>query len=117
MTDRKKLIKEYKETPTPMGILQIRNNINGKVFLIKAKNLPGIINSQKFSLKNGSHPNKDLQNDYNDLGDANFIFEILDHLEPSEGVAFDYTKDLQALEEMWLDKLQPFGDKGYHFKR
>jgi hypothetical protein len=117
MTDRKKLIKEYKETPTPMGILQIRNNTNGKAFLIKAKNLPGIINSQKFSLKNGSHPNADLQKEFNHFGEASFAFEIIDRLEPREGVNYDYTKDLQALEEMWMEKLQPFGDKGYHSRR
>ncbi len=117
MTDRKKLIKEYKQTLTPMGILQIKNLANGRILLMKAKNLPGIINSQKFSLNHGSHPNSELQKDYGRLGEAGFSFEVLDHLEPREGISYDYTRDLKALEEIWIEKLQPYGDRGYHAKR
>lgn len=117
MTDRKKLIKEYKETPTPMGILQIKNLANGKILLMKAKNLPGIINSQKFTLKNGSHPISNPQKDFTSLGESNFSFEMLDRLEAKEGVSYDYTKDLKAMEEIWIEKLQPYGDRGYHTKR
>ncbi len=117
MTDRKKLIKEYKQTLTPMGILQIKNLANGKILLMKAKNLPGIINSQKFSLSHGSHPNSELQKDYTRLGENNFFFEVLDHLEPKEGISYDYTGDLKALEQIWIEKLQPYGDRGYHTKR
>ena len=117
MTDRKKLIKKYKETPTPMGILQIKNLANGKTLLMMAKNLPGIINSQRFTLKNGSHPISQVQKDFTSLGENNFSFEVIDNLEPSEGVNYDYTKDLQALEEMWIEKLQPYDTRGYHAKR
>ena len=117
MRDRKALIREYKQTPTPMGIIQIRNTANGKIFLLAAKNIPGIINSQQFSLKNGSHPNSELQADYNSLGPGGFAFEVLDRLEPKEGTEYDYNADLKALEQMWLEKLQPYGDKGYHARR
>jgi len=34
--DRKAMIREYKETPRPMGIFQIRNKANGKVSLAPA---------------------------------------------------------------------------------
>ena len=116
MTDRKKLKKEYQQTLPPMGIFQIKNKTNGKVYLGFAKNLPGIINSHKFSLKMGSHYSPELQSDYNKLGEDNFSFEVLDYLEPKEGIGYDYTADLKALEEIWLEKLQPFGEKGYHTK-
>lgn len=116
MTDKKRLIKEYKQTLTPMGILQIKNLASGRILLMKAKNLPGIINSQKFTLKNGSHPILALQKDFTCLGESNFSFEVLDHLEPREGVSYDYTKDLKALEDIWIEKLQPYGDRGYHTK-
>jgi hypothetical protein len=112
--DRKKAIRDYKQTPTPMGILGIRNTADGKLFLLAAKNLPGIMNSQRFSLRHGSHPNRELQADFKRLGEDAFSFEVLDTLEPKEGAGFDYTADLKALEQMWLERLQPFGDKGYH---
>lgn len=112
--DRKKAIRDFKQTPTPMGILGIRNTDNGKMFLLAARNLPGIMNSQRFSLRHGSHPNRELQDDFRRLGEEVFSFEVLDTLEPKEGAGFDYSADLKALEEMWLERLRPYGDKGYH---
>ncbi len=112
--DRKKAIRDYKQTPTPMGILAIRNTADGKMYLMAARNLPGIINSQRFSLKHGSHPNRELQEDFNRLGESGFAFEVLDTLEPKEGAGHDYSADLKALEQMWLERLKPYGDKGYH---
>jgi hypothetical protein len=112
--DRKKAIREYKRTPTPMGILGIRNKADGKLFLLAAKNLPGIMNSHRFSLRHGSHPNRELQEDFRRLGEEAFSFEVLDTLEPKEGAGYDYSADLKALERMWLEKLRPYGDRGYH---
>jgi hypothetical protein len=48
MNNRKKELKEqYKLTHTPMGIYQIRNLTNDKVFVGAALNLPGILTSNK----------------------------------------------------------------------
>ena len=112
--NRKEKIKEYKQSIQPMGVYQIRNKVNGKIFLGSSKDLKGIINRVKFQLKNNLHINKDMQNDYNKIGEANFGFEILDYLEPREEMEENYTKELQVLENMWLDKLQPFNEKGYN---
>ncbi|HRI47868.1 MAG TPA: GIY-YIG nuclease family protein, partial [Ignavibacteriaceae bacterium] len=62
----------------------------------------------------GSHMNSQLQNDFNKFGESNFVFEIIDYLEPKEGVNFDYTNDLATLEELWLEKLQPYNESGYN---
>ncbi|MCU0605921.1 MAG: GIY-YIG nuclease family protein [Candidatus Edwardsbacteria bacterium] len=115
--DRKQLIREYKQTPTPMGVLRIRNDADGRAYLLSAANLPGIINSQRFSLDHGSHPNAELQADYARLGRERFTFEVLDRLEPTEGAGHDYRRDLEGLLELWLEKLQPYGDQGYHTRR
>ncbi|MCL4548612.1 MAG: GIY-YIG nuclease family protein, partial [Bacteroidetes bacterium] len=56
------------------------------------------------------------QADYKTYGENNFAFEILDKLEPKDDLAYDFTDDLKVLEELWIDKLQPFGDKGYNKK-
>jgi hypothetical protein len=37
-------------------------------------------------------------------------------MEPKQTAA-DNVKDLKLLEEMWLEKLQPFGEKGYNRRR
>ena len=112
--NRKELIKQYKQTIQPMGIYQIKNDSNGKLFLGSSKNLPGKINSHKFQLKNGSHPNAEMQKEYNETGEIGFSFEILDRLKPNEDLKYDYTEELKTLEEMWMEKLQPFNEKGYH---
>ena len=115
--DKKELKKQYKQAVQPMGIFRIKNLKNGKIFIGSAKNLPGKLNSIKFQLEHGSHPNYELQKDFNDLGEKNFSFEAIDYLEPKEDLAYDYTKDLALLEEMWIEKLQPFSEKGYNKRK
>lgn len=116
MIDKKEAKKNYKQTLPPMGIYQIKNLADGKVLIGSSKNLPGMLNRCKFQLGVGSHMNSELQNDYHKLGEKNFSFDVLDQLEPKEDPACDYTDDLKVLEEMWLEKLQPFGEKGYNAK-
>jgi group I intron endonuclease len=114
--NRKELINEYKQSIKAMGIYQIRNLINGKIFLGSSKDLKGILNRNKFQLKNNLHINKAMQRDFNEIGEANFSFEILEHLKPKEGMEGDYTRELKRLENMWSEKLQPFNENGYNKK-
>ncbi len=112
--DKKSLKKQYKETLQPMGVFKIQNKVNGKILLISSNNMPGRINREKFQLDMGSNQNTGLQQDYKEFGKDNFAFEIVDQLKPKEDPAYNYTDDLAVLESMWLDKLQPYGDKGYN---
>jgi len=118
MNNRKKeLKKQYKLTHTPMGIYQIRNLINDKVLVGAALNLPGILTSKKLQLRSGSHPNKKLQAEWNEFGSKSFAFEVLDEMTATNGVGYDYRADLVALEELWLEKLQPYDERGYNEKK
>jgi type II secretory pathway component PulK len=114
MIDREKAKKEYKQTLTPMGIFQIKNMRSGKIFIGKAMNLLGIIKRHQFQLDMGSHQSKELQRDWQELGAEQFSVEILDQLAPKEDPAYNYNNDLATLEEMWLEKLQPYDEKGYN---
>lgn len=111
---RKQIKQDYKSTPKPMGVFLIRNLVSDKVFLGIGLDLPGIINRHKFQLFRGIHQNTRLQNDWNELGSRNFAFEILDQLGHPEGHSSDYQDDLKSLEKLWLEKLQPYGDRGYN---
>lgn len=115
--NKKELINKYKQTIQPMGIYQIKNLKNGKIFLGSAKDLRGKINSNKFQLKHGSHINKEIQKDFNEIGEEGFSFDILDYLDPKEDLKYDYTGELKILEEMWLEKLQPYNENGYNTKK
>jgi group I intron endonuclease len=114
MVDKAELKKKYKETPRPMGIYIIKNLVNGKIFISKHKNINGRINRHKFELGHGFEGIAELQEDYKKFGPESFSFEILDQLEPKDDPLYDYSDDLSVLEEMWLEKLQPFGERGYN---
>jgi hypothetical protein len=58
--------------------------------------------------------NKTLQADYNAFGADIFEYQVLEQLEPQENPHYNYHEDLQVLEEMWLEKLQPYGEHGYN---
>ncbi|MFA5335554.1 MAG: GIY-YIG nuclease family protein [Candidatus Omnitrophota bacterium] len=114
--NKKEIIDKYKQTVQPLGVYQIKNIKNGKIYIGSAKDLRGRINRYKFQLENGSHSNEEMQKDYNEAGAEGFSFDVLDYLKPKEDPNYDYTEDLKVLEEIWLDKLQPYGEKGYNTK-
>lgn len=114
MTDKKQLKQDYQREPRTMAVLLIRNNRNDKVFLAAWADLNGLINRHRFQLEQNGHPNKELQADWNSQGSNDFAFEIVDEVRPDAGGDFDYRKEVKALEELWLEKLQPYGERGYN---
>ncbi len=114
MIDKNEIKRQYKETVQPMGIYQMRNLSNGKIFVGGSKNLRAKQNSFQFQEKLSAHESSEFMEDYNKYGRDNFAFEILDYLDPKEGPNHDYTKDLETLLELWIEKLQPFDEKGYN---
>ena len=103
--DRKELTRKYKQTPRPAGIYRVRNVANGKSLIGSTPDLPGMLNRQRFALEHGSHPDKELQKDWNELGSQAFAFEELDKLEPKDDPDYDPRGDLKVLHQMWLDRL------------
>ena len=77
---KKELKKQYKQTKFPAGVFQIKNKANGKIFVAGNMNLNKIWNRHKTELKFGSHRNKEIQNDWYEYGEENFIFEIISEL-------------------------------------
>ena len=114
---KKELKREYQQSHTPMGVYQIRNSVNDKLLIGSALNLPGALNSSRFQLNAAAHPNKSLQSEWREFGSENFVFEILDELGATEGPGHDYRADLAFLEEFWLEKSQPYGERGYNEKK
>lgn len=111
---RKELKSEYRELRTPAGVFQIRNLVNGMLFIGTAQNIPGILNSNKFQLSSGKHPNDRLQADWNTFGASAFAFESLDELSASDNQHQNIRTELAELQDMWLEKLQPYGERGYN---
>lgn len=114
MKSKEELKREYKERPKPAGIFRIRNNANGKSLLGSSLNLEGPLNAHKFMLTIGRHQNEVLQNDWNKFGADQFDFEILEAVKVKDDPSFSVEDELALLEQIWTEKLQPFGDKGYN---
>ena len=72
------------------------------------------MNRHKFQLSSGSHPNRELQTDWTNLGANDFEFEIVEQLEPRQDPSFDAKAELEFMEKMWLERLKPYGVRGYN---
>lgn len=113
MDHKKEIKRQFKESKSVAGVYQIKNIQNQKVFLGSTLNLK-TLNGKTFQLEMGSYPNKALQKEWTEFGKEAFVVEVLEELKPKED---DYTAPadaLKKLEEKWLDKLQPYGDRGYN---
>lgn len=113
MVDRKTLIRRFKETPTQMGVFRIHNTTENKTFLGVSRDVPAALNRHRAQLNMNAHPQKELQDDWNRLGNGVFVFELLDTLSHDKRPDFDPTRDLRELEQLWLEKIAPEGHLGY----
>ncbi|NPC69224.1 GIY-YIG nuclease family protein [Corallococcus exiguus] len=105
----------YKEAEVPMGIYAIRCHANGKLFVGHALNLSAMFNRIRFEFAQRIHRVPELQADWERHGEAAFSFEVLDKLPPREEPGGPPpVEELKVLEEMWLERLKPYGDAGYN---
>jgi hypothetical protein len=114
--NNKQLKQEYKQGLRPMGVFQIRNLLNEKIFVAAGIDLAGTINRHRFQLSAGVHANQKLQLDWTNQGRERFAFEILDQMNPAEDPRYS-RKDLETLEDLWLKKLKPYGERGYNTRK
>lgn len=78
------------------GIYQIRNLINGKLYIGSSNNLYSRkIYGHRNALKQNRHENSKLQNAFNKYSEENFIFEVIEFCEPE--VRYE-------VEQYWLNR-------------
>ena len=114
MNKRKEIKEAYKQLKFKIGVFQIRNLTNGKVFIGSSLDLVASWNSQRFQLNAGLHQNGKLQKDWNEMGAENFIYEVVSELHQDDNAVVNYNREIKKLEDLVIDDIQPFGEKGYH---
>ncbi len=114
MKTKKELKEEYNLIKPKVGVFQIRNVANGKIYIEGSVNLDKIWNRHKVELKLNGHRNPALQKDWNEFGESNFMFEILSEIKQDETRNIDYARECKQLANMFIEELKPFGDKGYN---
>ncbi len=114
MKSRQELKRGYQEWMKPAGVFQVKNIISGKLLLGSSLILEGALNGHRFSLTIGSHRATALQHDWNSYGSDAFAFEVLEVVKISDTPDFNLNDELMLLEQIWIEQLQPFGERGYN---
>lgn len=114
---RTELKRAYKESRPAMGIYQIRNRVNGKLFIDSSKNLAGSITSREFQLRMGKIPSSpSLQKELVAYGMDAFEVTTLEELSPPQPGERP-ERLLMAAKLRWQEKLQPFDERGYNSRK
>ena len=110
--NRKELLEQYKQIKTYMGIIKVTNTINNKIYIAAYPNLKNKWLTLKAQLDMGMHANFELQKDWKEFGPEVFTYEVLE--EKTTDDAVDVRWEVKQMELPWLEKLQPYGEKGYN---
>lgn len=71
------------------------------------------MNSARFKLNFGNHPNRELQKNWKEDGESGFTMEILEKLKyDKDETKDDYSEELSILKMIWEERLQK---KGWQF--
>ncbi len=62
----------------------------------------------------GCRTSRAIQRDWEEYGAECFVFEVLESVDPTDEKVLDLSEELRVLEELWLEKLQPYGERGYN---
>jgi hypothetical protein len=104
--DRKELIRRYRETPRPAGVYRVVHHASGRTLLGASADVPAMLNRIRAQLSLDSHPNRQLQIDWDADGDDGFDFDIVDVLPEPEQPGQDVSSDLDTLYRLWEGQLQ-----------
>ena len=107
MKSQKQIKEEYKFKKFKMGVFQIRNTVNGKIYVGSSLNLDAIWNRNKMELNFGNHRNSILQSEWKQFGERNFTYEILAEVVQKDEDKIDYNKEVKTLEAMFIAELGP----------
>ena len=91
--------------PTASGIYKITCTANKRIYIGSANNLYRRQYEHFRVLRQNKHHNPHIQRAWNKHGEQSFTFEVLELVLPMS---------LTAREQYWLNKLKPFGRKGFN---
>jgi hypothetical protein len=113
---RKQVKEEMKDFKPIVGVVSIRNILNNKVYVEGSINANALINRMKFMLKSGVFANKKLQQEWNDIGETNFLFEIKSEIINNQTIALNYRKEVLKLKDTVLNEFSLLGIGNYNIE-
>ena len=79
---RKQALQEYKSRTPTRGAFAVRSLSTRRVWVGASPNLDAARNRIWFMLRSGGHRDRALQAEWNSYGEATFLFEVLETLDP-----------------------------------
>ena len=117
MTNKRILKQQYLETKIRAGVYAIRNLVTGRVLVAGSTNVKGVLNRHRFELRQGTHRNPLLSQEWSLHGESSFNFEVLDMVKPREDSAFDVARELEDLVALWRQEIPCQDERGYQISR
>jgi hypothetical protein len=117
MTNKRLLKQQYLETKSRAGVYAIRNLVTHRVLVGGSRDVQGALNRHLFELRQASHRNRLLSQDWSQHGEASFIFEVLDLVKPRDDAGFDIAQELKALVALWREETACQGERDYELSR
>ncbi|HZG87640.1 GIY-YIG nuclease family protein [Paenibacillus sp.] len=111
---KKELANEYVLARRPAGVYRMVHVESGKSYVGSTPDLPAMENRLPFELNLGTSTKKALLADWRKYGADAFRFEVLETFKPPEDGSYNLVKELERMEAAWLERLQPYEDKGYN---
>ncbi|RRN65579.1 GIY-YIG nuclease family protein [Caulobacter sp. 602-1] len=109
MSDRKALLREYKERKVEAGIYAVRCVPTGAVWIGAAPDLSNRQNGVWFSLRLGSHREKSLQAAWNSHGADAFVFEAVEAVDVADLDGAMRASKLKDRRAHWIATLNATG--------
>ncbi|MNJ95424.1 hypothetical protein D3C87_131360 [compost metagenome] len=103
--DKKQLKAEFLESKPLMGVLTIYNRAENKTYIADSMNLKALSNRIRFMLNMGQFDKKSLQEDWNRLGEGNFLFENAVIIPFENDKIIDYKKVVHHATTEWKSKV------------
>ncbi|MFD1432009.1 GIY-YIG nuclease family protein [Lacticaseibacillus yichunensis] len=110
--DRKTKIRDYKLQPTYYGVIQLTNTVTHKIYIDAVPNTKNRWGYYQTNLNNHAYGQTALQRDWDEYGADAFTYKVLWE-EKTDDVA-NLRHAVKLLKEEWLERLQPFDDRGYN---
>ncbi len=102
---RKALVAAYKERKAVSGVFVVRCAASGEAWVGEWADVASIQNRIWFSLRQGSHPNRDLLGAWKHHGEDQFRFEVVERLDEKDDAFFSPNAFLKERAAHWRREL------------
>lgn len=104
-SDRRQLVRDYKEKKVAAGIYALRCAAAGAVWVGVSHNIDAQANSIQFVLRMGSHPNREIQAALRAHGGEAFVYEPLERIDEPDLTPLGLADLLKRRERHWIEAL------------